>query len=45
MLRLYKLYYKILFRVAMWAVDIPRCRRICDILIHTIPYNIRFELS
>ena len=40
-----ELYYRYLFRFSMRLVGIRKLRHLADWAIHTIPYNIRFNLA
>jgi hypothetical protein len=38
-------YYRCLYQVCVWMVEIREFRQIADRMIHTIPYHVRFELA
>ena len=39
------LYYRWLFKISMRVVHIDRFRRFADKAIHTIPYDVRFDVA
>lgn len=40
-----RLYYKALYRGCMWLNDYSKFRRLADKAIHTIPYQVRFDMA
>lgn len=38
-------YYRWLYQFCLSMVEMRKCRRMADRLIHTIPYHVRFELA
>ena len=40
-----KFYYRWLFKISMRIVHIDRFRRFADKAIHTIPYDVRFDVA
>ncbi len=40
-----KFYSRWLYRLCVWMVNFRKFRRLADMAIHTIPYQIRFEMA
>jgi hypothetical protein len=40
-----RFYYRLLYRLCFWMVDFRNFRRLADLVIHTIPYHIRFDIA
>jgi len=40
-----RLYYRALYSTCMWLVEFGKFQRFADRAIHTIPYNVRFEVA
>jgi hypothetical protein len=38
-------YYRWLYNTCLWLVTFNNCRRLADRAMHTIPYQVRFEMA
>ena len=39
------MYYRCLYHLCLWLVELKRFRKVANYLIHTIPYHIRFAVA